>query len=404
MATVTSPPSLQLLCEATASAWLVQWSGILGQVAAQAASSEAPTTCRGLPHASTQSSDSTKTNTAGQYFMRNNPHYSLEDTSNKTEEPYLKQGPSPKGNIKKLIKSCICRKMIRKINSKNAIVKYPYDRETFSNDVQDQKYDISLPNIELLEYGKVKLFGKSNNVILNQPSSQTTLQKQNLEILFPSRAVPYKLHDTILKENVRKCAMYLKFNLPPLLIDQVVSSAWMNISEKVITRSYRKTVHNYDVANWARKAPIVLLIAANISERKFPLNISGVGEDIFDYTLNFIEKHFPLERINKLTLPRIKFKPCLEISKACIGILNGILQKTSLVSLVLDSIICDDSILSLLSQFPIQELNIGGNSVSEEGIIKGLAGMSQDSACGILKEIDSGEFWTHTLSLKEIVV
>nr|XP_045615918.1 uncharacterized protein LOC123769017 isoform X1 [Procambarus clarkii] len=370
MATVTSPPSLQQVCEAAAIAWLIQWSGTLGEVAAQAA------------------------------FLET--HVISSPSSDRLNQNLPEQCHKRKENTEKITRSCISETNGR-CCSKNSVLKYD-TQTTDSNIVEDQVHSLTKVHIQNLGTIVMKFVSSSVPKVTKQCSEKVTKTENLNQVYYPS-AIPQKLHNNTLKGNIKHCSTYLKSILPPLLIDQILTSAWRIVSEqmiircqeKLVARSNENYIFNYQLANWTRRAPVLLLIAANISNKKFPLNISDIAVENFDYILNFMHKYLPLEQVNKLTLPKMRFNLNAQVKTESFDVFKDILQKTSLVSLTLNSNVCDDKTLSLLSQLPLQELDITSCTAKEEDIIKGLCGLSLCTARDVFKAAACGNFWDNKL-------
>ncbi|XP_071550311.1 uncharacterized protein [Panulirus ornatus] len=393
MATVTSPTSLQWMCEATASSWLVEWSGVVGQVALWVASSKAKDISgkqlNPFSHLSDTSDIFTPKQVSGKGKGRLPEEVKCDITQHAVPGQLFQEGKSQE--IKLLCKYG----GLAKSNSRKAHFKS--DIKTCSH-LYGQVSDRVLTPQEICYESVNTIVEKNVPLSAEKSSGQGMRNTLSLKHTIPSNDIPHKLDYSILKKNMKQCSAYLKSYLPPLLIDGVINSAWRNLSEQVVVGNCEECVPKYQVVDWAKRAPVVLLIAADLSERKFSLNISGIADDILEDALSFIFKYFPQGQVNKVFLRKNKFKSNSQSTTKCYDIFKRLLEKTSLVSLTLDSNICDNSILSILSQLPLQELDIGGSAANEEGVIKELGRLPVHTANEVVNAVHSGEFWATTLS------
>lgn len=182
-------------------------------------------------------------------------------------------------------------------------------------------------------------------------------------------------YNNIVSENVTQCSSFFKSHLPPLLINQILSTAWRLMSQQVALGGRLEAVPEYQVVDWARRAPVLLRVAGALARRSFPLDLSGVPESCLDALMAEINETLPPDQVNRLVLPKAKFKSCKSAVLECQGILLQFLKKNNLASLTLHSELCDNSALETISTLSLQELDIGSSSVTEEGIISKLCGL-----------------------------
>lgn len=394
MAAVSSPTSLKQVCEATASAWLVEWSGVVGQVATWVAPSKTQVTSGEQLHPLSYKSNALDINAPKQVSLKGKAHLPEEvhcETTHYAVPSYLFQ----EGKPQKIKGSCMCGR-ISKSNGRKIYVKS--EIKTSCSFYEDEVYSIaSAPRGNWDGSDKV-IIEKSVALSTEQSSSVGIRDKLSLKHANSSNDIPHRLNDSTLKENMKRCSTYLKSHLPPVLIDDILNSAWRTLSKQVVVGSHEECVPKYQVVYWAKRAPLLLLVATDLSKRKFSLDVSGIADDILHDTLSFIFRHFPLRQVNKLCLPKKKWKSNTEIRTECRDIFKSVLEKTSLVSLTLNSNVCDNSILSLLSRLSLQELDIGSNSANEEGVIKDLCGLPLQAASEVVNAVHNGELWAMAVS------
>lgn len=212
-------------------------------------------------------------------------------------------------------------------------------------------------------------------------SSSTSVQ-QNIKLSFDRG---------VLDGSVRICSSFFKQFLPPTLVNQILILAWKQVSRLVCFTRHSHPTEVYQVADWVRRVPALLQLCTNFSAKGLALDISGIPDNLIEDVLVIISQHFPFKIVNSLALPKKDFKEKqLAFTDKCTKLYKDILLRASLTSVILNNELCNDAMLSTLSQLSLKELEIGGNSVSEKGIINGLCALPVDTVSEAEDIISSG--------------
>ncbi|XP_063610302.1 uncharacterized protein LOC134784226 [Penaeus indicus] len=361
MASHCSPTSLQQACEVAAAAWLVQWSGLVGQVTDRAS---APYR-QPLP-------------------LRDSAAHLRVQGGGKSRISSTSSCDTPR--------ACRCRASSLKAASGLQVHKGAEVRSSKTSGrskaprttpVLQYEEPHSAPSHGLNETA-VNLFHShaqpftDGTCSIDRPSPRSTqaLSFPTLIKTTTSTDLCRDIYNNIVRENVTQCSSFFKSHLPPLLINQILSTAWRLMSQQVALGGRLEAVPEYQVVDWARRAPVLLRLAGALARRSFPLDLSGVPETCLDALMAEMNEKLPPDQVSRLVLPKAKFKSCKSAVLECQGILLQFLKKTNLVSLTLHSDLCDNSALETISTLSLQELDIGSSTVTEEGIISKLCGLS----------------------------
>lgn len=389
MSAVISPTTLQQNCEAAAATWLTEWSGTLGRVSARIASLHAggPLSKQETHIVPISLPPSCKKDASALRISRSN---CLADSHQEDHHATSKTEVSCQQNIlKKQSKSCRCRKKSRKVDKAITI---QYDKEVSSAYHKCDKEILS-------EY----LGLEDHNTVSALPVEHETVNSHNRMINsnnVSSRVnFPRQFDQETIDKNVTYCSNFFRHYLPPVLIHQIIHLAWKQLSRLVALGSHNKCVQEYQVVDWTQRAPILLQLASKVSGRTFPLDISGIPDNMVEDVLNIVCHQFPLKKLKSFELPKANFKkPPIKFSAVSKDIYKSILTGSFLMSVTLNCALCDDTILKTLSQLSLKELEIGGNLVSEKGIVNGLCSLPSETASETLDIIESGSLQSYPLS------
>ncbi|XP_068234499.1 uncharacterized protein [Palaemon carinicauda] len=355
MSAVVSPASLQQICQAAAASWLLDWSGLVGQISARAASMQ------------------TQRNRTGGWSMtpstdpsRGNRIYTYQSFYGTTNLDHEAKEVRSQADVYRKIGRSRCRKKHR-TDSKTVAL---YPRIELPEYYEDSA---------VLEYLGYCSYGSDN--VHKKTTNPTSLQT-NIRLTFDKK---------VLEGSARSCSLFLKHFLPPLLVNQIIDLAWKRLSRLVSHTEHSQSVEQYQVADWVRRAPALLQLCTRFPSVGLALNISGIPDSLIEDVLVIINQYFSFKTLNSLVLPKVDFKKKqLDISVKCKQMYKDIVLGASLTSVTLNNELCDDGMLSTLSQIPLKELTIGGNSVSEKGIINDLCALPVETVHEAKNIISSG--------------
>ncbi|XP_042877210.1 uncharacterized protein LOC122256522 isoform X2 [Penaeus japonicus] len=360
MASHCSPTSLQQACEVAAAAWLVQWSRLVGQVTTRASAPYRQPHIHREPAISPRVQGGSKCPTSTP-VSSDTPRACRCRTQKTVSGLHVQKGEtrSPRTSGR------------GKASRTTTVLQYeePHNVHNAPN------HGISEEAVKLLPSNAQPFTNGSCSVDRPSPRSTPALSFPTLMKTTTSTDLCKDIYNNIVRENVTQCSSFFKSHLPPLLINQILSTAWRLMSQQVALGGRLEAVPEYQVVDWALQAPVLLRMAGALTHRSFPLDLSGVPETCLDVVMAEINEKLPPDQVNKLVLPKAKFKSCKPVVLDCQGILLQFLKKTNLASLTLHSELCDNSALETISTLSLQELDIGSSSVTEEGIINKLCGL-----------------------------
>lgn len=190
--------------------------------------------------------------------------------------------------------------------------------------------------------------------------------------------------------NVGHCSSYLRSQLPPLLLERVVGTAWKTVSEEVTLGGRESSVSDQQVSEWARRAPVLLGVAACLSGTKYPLDLTGLPPHALQDAVAYVESHFPVERLSTMVLSKRK---ATRGSAGCLlkgGVLRRVLHRSLLVSLTLNLDAVSGSVLKQISQLSLQELDVCGGGHSEAQVLQDLCGLPFTSVGQVVEAVRGG--------------
>lgn len=344
----TSAPPLQTLSEAAAAAWLIQWSGVVGLAASRAA--------------------------AGHTQERRPPH----------DNKCIAVGrPIP----------TTARGGLRMPGSKqNAVPGHRGIQEGRTTPRSGRRGGLTL------RYEATHPAGAAPTPPLGpaparrshdaDPSRDVPQESERLSgaPVTPS-SIPAAMDEAAVRHNVRRCSAYLKAQLPPLLLEGVLDTAWRALSEEVTLGGREASVAEHQVGAWARRTPALMALAASLSSVKFPLDLTGLGPGALRDAVAHVEKHFPVERLSALLLPMKKGERggpgCLLAGAVFSRLLHG----SALVKLALNLDVVGGSVLKELSELSLQELDLCGGRQSEAQVLQELCGLPFTAASQVVEAV-----------------
>ncbi|XP_064107685.1 uncharacterized protein LOC135216364 [Macrobrachium nipponense] len=353
MSSVLAPASLQQICQAAAASWLLDWSGMIGQISARTAALRTQRKSIGEDSAAhsanysrvVQNSASLESQWREDYESTNEVHF--------------------QGDVYKKFGSGRYRKKPRRD-----------DRIVTVDPSVPERYVDPLIS-EYLGYCSHR--------------SYDTCFRHNPRGISSCTSIQPSFDRAVLDGSVRICTSFFKQLLPPALVNQILILAWKQVSRLVCFTRHSHPSEVYQVADWVRRVPALLQLCTNFSAKGLALDISGIPNSLIEDVLVIISQYFPFKIVGSLVLPKTDFKEKqLGFTDKCTKLYNDILLSAALTSVILNSDLCNDAMLSTLSQLPLKELEIGGNSVSEKGIINGLCALPVDTISEANDIISSG--------------
>lgn len=347
----TSAPPLQALSEAAAAAWLLQWSGVVGLVASRAA--------------------------AGHTQGRRPP----EDN---------KRGAVVRPAL------TTARGGLRTLGSKqNAVPGHRGTQEGRTTPRSSRRGGLTL------RYEATHPAGAAPTHSLGPaPARRTHEADHRQEVpqeserlsgapVTPS-SIPAAMDEAAVMHNVGRCSAYLKAQLPPLLLEGVLDTAWRTLSEEVTLGGREANVAAHQAGAWARRTPALLALAASLSSAKFPLDLTGLDPEALRDAVAHVEKHFPVERLSALLLPTKKGgrggPGCLLVGAA----FGSLLHRSALVKLALNLDVVGGSVLKEISELSLQELELCGGRHSEAQVLQELCGLPFTAASQVVEVVQGG--------------
>ncbi|KAK7083779.1 hypothetical protein SK128_009709 [Halocaridina rubra] len=410
MDAAVSPTSLQQMSTAAAASWLSEWSGMVGQFAAR------------MANAKQQLRQVNITGRAIQYNFMKRPHQCTPEASHVCpptlgSQPLvqIREAEDPMKNIhagpvnRKRGRSCRCKSHYKK-EHKSTTLKYEIEPSSLHGDINRLCLNENMYSSIVCETQSIcdsQQLGFSSSMypsvsdsrseILCDSSFATTLKNSDLH----SHCLSVNSFDIeSIKLSITHCCKFMRYYLPPAILNQIIHTAWQQLSHLVVQRSNNESVLEYQVIDWLKKACGFLQLAVNVSDRKFVVDISGIPESLVENVLNVVYKYFPLNILNALVLPREDFKKTPTLySYSCRQVCRNILLCSALSTLNLHSKLCDDSLLSALSGLPLKELSIGSNLITEKGIVSGLSNLPFEAASDVICAFKTGEFRLYSDSL-----
>ncbi|XP_063844878.1 uncharacterized protein LOC135091303 [Scylla paramamosain] len=347
----TSAPPLQALSEAAASGWLLQWAGVVGFAAARAASSYS----QGRRGAQRDVTRDTPTQPS--------PH-------------------APRGASR------------THCSVNNAIPGQRSAQEGRAAPRGGRAGGVTLRYEETVPWGAAHTqpqpAGPKGRII--QEESPTQAQVSGAQV--PTWCVPATLDGSAVRLNVRRCASYLRSHLPPLLLEGVLDTAWRTVSEEVTLGGRETSVPDHQVGEWARRAPVLLGLAASLSGARYPLDLTGLSHEVLRDAVAYVENHFAVERLSTLALTKRK------ATRGGVGslvegtVLGRLLHRGGLVSLSLNLDVVDGSVLKEVSQLSLQELDVCGGRHSEAQVLQELCGLPFSAANQVVEALRGGRLET----------
>lgn len=334
----TSAPTLQTLSDAAASAWLLQWSGLVGFVAARAAARHS----QGR-QAVQQGHRRATTTLPAQLNPRGFPR-----TYSSKDKAVSGHRAAQKG------------KATQRCSKTAGGVVLRYEEAALGDPTHTQP---QLP-------GPPGRAAEGNSIA----GARWYGVRLSSDHLSPS-CVPAAVDGTTVRLNVERCSSYLSSHLPPLLLERVVDTAWRTVSEEVTLGGRESSVPDHQVGEWARRAPVLLGLAAGLSGTKYPLDLTGIAPDALWDVVAYVESQFPVERLSTLVLSKRK---ATYSNARCLldgDVLRRLLQRSLLVSLTLNLEMVSGSVLKEISQMSLQELDVCGGGHSEAQVLQELCGL-----------------------------
>ena len=343
--TITAPP-LQTLSEAAASAWLLQWSGLVGFVAARTAATH-----------------SQQRQTTQNDLRRDTPARPPQLTS---------------------------RCGFRTHGSKhNAVPGHRAAQEGRAKPRCNRTSGITLRYEETVPWGTATTQPRPPRPI-GKPAEQNSPQKCSVRVSCSPVSpfcIPAAIDGATVSLNVHHCSSYLGSHLPPLLLERVLDTAWRTTSEEVALGGRESSVPNHQVGEWARRAPVLLSLAACFSKTKYPLELTGLTQDVLRDAVTYVEKHFPVERLSTLVLSKRKATRGTAGYLLESHVFRRLLNRSSLVSLTLSLNAVTSSVLKEISQLSLQELDVCGGGHSEAQVVQELCGLPFTTADQVVEAV-----------------
>lgn len=347
----TSAPLLQSLSEAAAAAWLLQWSGVVGSVASRVA--------------------------AGHARGHRTPQDNRRDTAARPNLAIVKGGlrtPGPKHHAVPGHRAAQEGRTTQR-SGRTGGVELRYEETVSGSSPSTQLQGQTLS--QQIHEAKLRNGAPTDNVSLGGVT------------VTPS-SIPSAMDEAALRHNVGRCSAYLKTQLPPLLLESVLDTAWRTASEDVTLGGRETSVATHQVETWARRTPALLALAASLSYAKFPLDLTGLDHAELRDAVVHVERHFPVERLSTLVLPRRKSERggagCLLATTE----LSRLLQRSALITLTLNLDVVSGSVLKDISELSLQELDLCGGGHSEAQVLQELCGLPFSAASQVVEAVQGG--------------
>ncbi|KAK3879775.1 hypothetical protein Pcinc_015694 [Petrolisthes cinctipes] len=284
MTMYTSPSTLQVLSTAAGSTLLIEWAGLTGRVTTGTAASRTNTRQGSVSCCHPHSIDGTKTHINSRVKDNN---------INRESNAYINQ----RVNNQKLTHSSRLEKSLAHEDQRKRLSRKRYTLSYTGPETKSKQEEITVPSISC-----------NSRVNCLENGLHTT---RDITLELPGCLLnnfPNSMNAKCMRLNTEKCALYLQSHLPPLLLECVLDSAWVKVRQLV--EGQGENIPRYQVVNWARTAPVIISVAALLSNKKYSLDVCGVSQADLQDTLSVITLNFPLKRINKLQLPkRTAFEP-----------------------------------------------------------------------------------------------
>lgn len=206
----------------------------------------------------------------------------------------------------------------------------------------------------------------------------------------PPSSIPAALNEASVRHNVRRCSAYLKTQLPPLLLEGVLDTAWRTVSEEVSLGGREASVAAHKVGAWARCTPALLGVAASLSGARFPLDLTGLDSEAVRDAVVHVERHFPVERLSTLLLPMRKSEHGGAGDLVVDAVLGRLLHRSALVTLALNLDVVSGSVLKEISELSLQELKLCGGRHSEAQVLQELCGLPFVAASQVVEAVQGG--------------